>query len=128
MTGVRDILNALGFDMGPYHQESSNPAILVETKTIGDVAPDATTGAELVFALSGVSKACKETDTVLQIAKGAGPRIPPTCNFGLCGTCKVRKTADEVKVTHNGGISDTAAGGYILVCCPHPIGRVEVEA
>ena len=128
MTGVRDILNSLGFDMARYHQESFNPVALAAPEVFDDVVPDATTGAELVFALSGVTKACKETDTVLQIAKGTGLRIPSSCNFGLCGTCKVRKTAGEVKMVHNGGISDDdIAEGYILACCSHPIGRVEIE-
>ncbi|MGB0912734.1 MAG: 2Fe-2S iron-sulfur cluster-binding protein, partial [Phaeobacter italicus] len=45
-----------------------------------------------------------------------------------CGTCKVRKTSGEVHMVHNGGISDDdVADGYILACCSHPIGKVEVE-
>jgi hypothetical protein len=31
--------------------------------------------------------------------------IPSGCTFGVCGTCKVRKTAGEVHMVHNGGIS-----------------------
>ena len=32
-------------------------------------------------------------------------------------------------MVHNGGISeDDIAAGYILACCSHPMGRVEIEA
>ena len=32
-------------------------------------------------------------------------------------------------MVHNGGISeDDVTEGYILACCSHPIGKVEVEA
>ncbi|MEY5037737.1 MAG: 3-ketosteroid-9-alpha-hydroxylase reductase subunit, partial [Pseudomonadota bacterium] len=49
------------------------------------------------------------------------------CTFGLCGTCKVKKTAGEVHMVHNGGISDEdVADGFILACCSRPLGKVEV--
>ena len=76
---------------------------------------------------SGVTAACAQTDTVLAVAKRAGLNIPSGCTFGLCGTCKVKKTAGEVHMVHNGGISDEdVADGFILACCSHPLGRVEV--
>ena len=66
---------------------------------------------------------------------GSATTIPATakanglgCTFRICGTCKVRKTAGEVHMVHNGGISeDDIDSGYILACCSHPIGRVEIE-
>ena len=36
----------------------------------------------------------------------AGVAIPSGCTFGVCGTCKVRKTAGEVHMVHNGGITE----------------------
>ena len=64
----------------------------------------------------------------LAVAKRSGLNIPSGCTFGLCGTCKIRKTAGEVHMVHNGGISDDdIAEGWILACCSHPMGRVEVE-
>lgn len=131
MTTVREILNSLGYDMARYHQESfAAPAeTTAEITGFDDRVPDETAVAEIVFAKSRVSVACTETDTVLQIAKASGLRIPFGCNFGICGTCKVRKTAGEVHMVHNGGISDDdIEAGYILACCSRPIGRIEVEA
>ena len=89
---------------------------------------DEATGAEITFESSGVTAKCHETDTVLAVAKANGLNIPSGCTFGLCGTCKIRKTKGEVHMVHNGGISDDdIEEGYILACCSHPIGAVSVE-
>lgn len=130
MQAVRDMLIALGFDMAHYHQESFGAPVETEAQApaLDDVVPDDRAPAEVVFAASGVSAPCSETDTVLAVAKASGLNIPSGCTFGLCGTCKVKKSAGEVHMVHNGGISDDdIAAGYILACCSHPLGRVVVE-
>ncbi|WP_374632556.1 2Fe-2S iron-sulfur cluster-binding protein [Paracoccus sp. (in: a-proteobacteria)] len=130
MQAVRDMLVALGFDMERYHQESFGAPIRneAEAPVIDDVIPDEATGAQITFEASGVTAKCQETDTVLAVAKANGLNIPSGCTFGLCGTCKIRKTSGEVHMVHNGGISDEdIEDGYILACCSHPIGAVAVE-
>jgi ferredoxin-NADP reductase len=130
MQAVRDMLNALGFDMAHYHQESFGLAVSTEADApeLTDVIPDAAAAAQVTFAGSGLTTPCAETDTVLAVAKRSGLNIPSGCTFGLCGTCKVRKTAGEVHMVHNGGISDDeVAEGWILACCSHPMGAVTVE-
>ncbi|MFV0382539.1 2Fe-2S iron-sulfur cluster-binding protein [Paracoccus sp. (in: a-proteobacteria)] len=130
MQAVRDMLISLGFGMEHYHQESFGAPVRTEAEAppLEDVVPDSATGAELVFAASGVTVPCHETDTVLTVARASGLNIPSGCTFGLCGTCKIRKTGGEVHMVHNGGISDEdIAEGFILACCSHPIGRVVVE-
>ncbi|MGR3543976.1 MAG: 2Fe-2S iron-sulfur cluster-binding protein, partial [Paracoccus sp. (in: a-proteobacteria)] len=48
--------------------------------------------------------------------------------FGVCGTCRIRKLSGQVHMVHNGGITDEdIEAGYVLACCSHPIGKVEVE-
>lgn len=130
MQAVRDMLGSLGYDMERYHQESFGAPIETEAEApvIDDIAPDAEQRARVIFAASGVSTACAETDTVLAVAKRAGLNIPSGCTFGLCGTCRIRKTAGEVHMVHNGGISDEdIADGWILACCSNPLGQVTVE-
>src|SRR5262245_34911429 len=129
MQGVRDMLIALGFDMERYHQERFAYAVETEEDApkLDDFVPAETNTAELVFAESGVAATCTEVDTVLAAAKAAGLNIPSGCNFGVCGTCKIKKLSGEVHMVHNGGISeDDIDAGYILACCSRPIGRVEV--
>lgn len=130
MQAVREALHGLGFNMDHYHQESFHAP--VETKDdlpeLDDVVPDEDTHAEVTFAASGVTAKVAETDTILAAAKANGLNIPSGCTFGVCGTCKVRKTGGDVHMVHNGGISeDDIAEGYILACCSHPIGHVEVD-
>lgn len=130
MQAVRDMLVALGYDMDRYHQESFGAPIKDESDApeLDDVVPDSEAGAEITFESSGVTAKCHETDTVLAVAKANGLNIPSGCTFGLCGTCKIRKTSGEVHMVHNGGISDEDIDdGYILACCSHPIGAVKVE-
>ncbi len=129
MQAVRDMLISLGFDMAHYHQESfaapEEEGLSVPTE--GDVVPNLHTMAEVSFALSGVTATCAQTDTVLAVARASGLNIPSGCTFGLCGTCKIRKTAGEVHMVHNGGIThDEIAEGFILACCSRPMGAVTV--
>ncbi len=130
MESVREILNALGYDMDRYHQESFQaPAeTSADLTEFDDVVPQDDVQAQIVFADSKVTAWCAETDTVLTVAKEAGLNIPSGCTFGVCGTCKIRKRAGEVHMVHSGGISDDdIAAGYILACCSNPIGTVEVD-
>ena len=70
-----------------------------------------------------------ETETLLGAARAAGLAIPSGCTFGVCGTCKIKKTSGQVHMVHNGGITDEdIEDGYILACCSNPIGKVAVEA
>lgn len=128
MTGVREALAGLGYDMARYHQESFT-APLPETGDVPeDVTPDEAVGAQIEFAASGVVHDCAQTDTVLAAARAAGLNIASGCTFGVCGTCKVRKTAGEVHMVHNGGITEEdVEAGWILACCSNPIGRVTVD-
>lgn len=131
MQSVREMLVELGYDMARYHQESFHAPVetVADEPVHDDVVPQATEAAELVFATSGVTASCRETDTVLGAAKAAGLNIPSGCTFGVCGACRIRKLSGEVHMVHSGGIDDEdIEEGWILACCSHPIGRVEVEA
>lgn len=130
MQAVRDMLIGLGFDMEHYHQESFGAPVRNEAdvQPMDDTIPDEDARAQITFAESGITAKCTETDTVLAVAKANGLNIPSGCTFGLCGTCKIRKTAGEVHMVHNGGITDEdIEDGYILACCSHPMGAISVE-
>jgi ferredoxin-NADP reductase len=136
MRAVRAMLEAAGFDMAHYHQESFGaPPVEVVPAPFADegiVQPgDAPVEAAVPvhFSLSGVDAECVSGQTVLQAARSCGVRIPAACEFGLCGTCKVRKLSGEVEMNHNGGILDhEIADGFILACCSRPLAAVEIEA
>jgi len=131
MQAVRDILHLAGFDMERYQEESFQAPITDQSQTPtfeDDVVLEAAEDAELVFAASGASVRCRQTDTVLSVAREAGIVVPSACQFGVCGTCRLRKLDGEVHMVHNGGISDDdIAEGYILACCSHPLGKVTLD-
>ena len=130
MQAVREALQGLGYDMDRYHQESFHAPTETEANVpeLDDVVPDEDTRAEVTFAASGVMAKVAETDTILAAAKANGLNIPSGCTFGVCGTCKIRKTSGDVHMVHNGGISeDDIAEGYILACCSNPIGKVSLD-
>ena len=93
------------------------------------VTVHAAAAAQVTFARAGVTLDCRETDTILALSRANALRIPYGCTFGICGTCNVRKTKGEVRMVHTGGISDDdVADGWILTCCSHPVGEVEIDA
>lgn len=129
MRAVREALEGLGYDMARYHQESfqaepdAAEAVPVDTFPVADVE------AEIAFTRSGIETRCAQTETILAAAKSAGLMIPSGCSMGICGTCKVRKTAGDVHMVHNGGITeDDIADGFVLACCTRPLGKVAIEA
>lgn len=128
MDFVRTTLEAAGFDMARYHQESFRPASL-------DLAPVPVEGEEgevstsIRFTMAGKDVSCAPGQTILQAARGAGVRIGAACESGLCGTCRVMKLSGEVDMAHNGGILDDEIDeGYVLACCSRPKTDVEIEA
>lgn len=125
MRAVRGMLGALGFNMAHYHEESFAAPTLTEVPV--PTVPPALVS-QITFAGSGKVAACDGTDTVLAVAKRAGLNIPSSCTFGLCGTCKVRKTSGEVAMVHNGGITEAEIdAGYILACCARPQGSITLD-
>jgi ferredoxin-NADP reductase len=132
MRAVRGMLDAAGFDLRFYHQESfGSPP--VEPLSAPDDAPGMEMGIEtrfpIRFAESGVDGECVAGQTVLQTARASRVRISAACEFGLCGTCRVKKISGQVEMNHNGGILDEEiAEGYILACCSKPLSGLEIEA
>ncbi|MGX1099194.1 2Fe-2S iron-sulfur cluster-binding protein [Amorphus sp. MBR-141] len=136
MRQVRGMLQASGFDMARYHQESFGsgpiepvPAPLAEASDglLPSEPPEMAT-TRVRFALSDVDAEALPGQSILQTARASGVRIPAACELGLCGTCKIR-CEGPVEMTHNGGIlDDEVADGYVLACCSRPRGPISVEA
>lgn len=131
MRRVHDMLAAAGLDMAHYHQESFAAPPAEPVPAVEDVAREASEGRTVAvrFALSEVEGECLPGQTVLQAARASGVRIPAACEFGLCGTCKVRMHSGKVDMEHNGGILDhEIEDGFLLACCSHPRVAIEIEA
>lgn len=148
MDAVRDILRGLGFPADQYHEESfgggapaeptaATPSPFVETgggdgdaEDAGDIVAATAVDTECTVRLArtGHEFTCTSTETLLQAAQNNGAWIPCACQMGVCGTCKVLKTAGDADMRHMGGISpDEEDAGYVLACCTYPSGSVELD-
>ena len=108
-----------GFFVPGRHPKQTNPVSVCKLQGC----------ALLVVALSDVDAGCVAGETVLQTARTSGVRIPAACEFGLCGTCKVKKVSGDVEMSHNGGILDHEIDdGFILPCCSKPLSTLEIDA
>ncbi|AKC06429.1 MULTISPECIES: hybrid-cluster NAD(P)-dependent oxidoreductase [Rhizobium/Agrobacterium group] len=129
MAAIRSMLDASGFDMSRYHQESFSPAAPVAVGESIHTVADGEALSMVGFTLSGKEVPCQPGQTVLMTARAAGVRIGAACESGICGTCRVLKLSGEVEMNHNGGILDDEVDeGYILACCSRPLTDVKVEA
>jgi ferredoxin-NADP reductase len=136
MNAVKHLLASNGFDMQHYHEESfgaTPPEISAEVKELAAEAADAAPVPvadqhQVAFVATGKSIRVDPGETVHAAAAKLGLHIPKACGMGICGTCKVMKTAGEVSMEHNGGITDEdVAEGYILSCCSVPQGDVVID-
>ena len=131
MQAVSGIAREAGLDMARYHQESFGmaPAAAATVVEPASTGGPRTEMLAVRFSSSEVEGACEAGQTLLQAARASGVRIPAACESGLCGTCKVLKTAGEVDMAHNGGILDhEIEDGYVLACCSRPLTAVTIEA
>jgi len=137
MSAVKALLQDNGFDMSRYHEESfaATPEDIeqdaidqAETALSEEQALNPDEMMEITFSSTGKSIQVAPGETVHTAAFKLGMRIPKACGVGVCGSCRVLKTAGEVVMTDNGGITDEeVAEGYILSCCSVPASDMTVE-
>ncbi len=125
MRAVREALNASGYDMQHYHEESFSGS---DAGTLPDDFPTEGQLVNITFSHSGKQYECDQRETLLTAAKSANIAIPSACGIGVCGTCKVKINSGETHMVHSGGINQKDIdAGYVLACCTHPMSDIEVE-
>ncbi|MEY2892055.1 MAG: hypothetical protein RJA98_1963 [Pseudomonadota bacterium] len=127
MAAVRALLQAVGYDMARYREESFSFESAAPADAAADVATPAdasTTVAHFAVHLKkrGDQFECAAGQTVLQAATAAGLRLPFSCSNGVCGTCRTHKLSGEVDMKQNGGLRPReVAQGWFLPCCSTPL-------
>ncbi|HJV26817.1 MAG TPA: hybrid-cluster NAD(P)-dependent oxidoreductase [Aromatoleum sp.] len=128
MAAVRALLEAAGFDMRRYHEESFNFGAAAEEEATPVVAAEVAEGFDVQFAKSGVTVRCAPEQTVLEAARAAGLRLPVSCTKGMCGTCKSKLTSGSVDMKHGGGIRQREIDqGMFLPCCSKPLSDLVLD-
>ncbi|MDB5587929.1 MAG: hybrid-cluster NAD(P)-dependent oxidoreductase [Devosia sp.] len=135
MAAVRAMLEAAGFDMKRYHEESFNFAELTKSEQsevlVAEVAENLDVPVKtfkVEFTKTRRSIEVPENMFVLEAAKRAGMRLPSSCTQGMCGTCKSKKVSGSVDMTHQGGIRQREIdAGMVLLCCSKPTSDLVIE-
>jgi ferredoxin-NADP reductase len=137
MQAVKSLLEAKGYPMARYRQESftfeslaadSDAAPSSAALSTGALAVTGATTFQVTLAKGGQAFSCRSDQTLLQAASSAGLRLPYSCSSGACGTCKTKKLAGEVEMKHTGGIRQREIDqGWILPCCSKPLSDVSLE-
>lgn len=121
MDTVRRALVAEGMDRARIHEETfgARPA---PPPPVRAVPPQ---GWSVMLARSGRRVPVDPQRTLLDNLRSAGVVVPSGCRSGICGTCRVKKTAGAVAMSQNGGLSPKEeAAGLILPCCSYARGEV----
>jgi ring-1,2-phenylacetyl-CoA epoxidase subunit PaaE len=126
VTDAIDVLTGLGVDRSHIHRE----LFYVEQAPPEEVhhvdAPPGP-GAEVSLVLDGRrSTVTVPYDTpVLDAAQRVRPDLPFACKGGVCGTCRARLTAGEVRMRRNYALDPgEVAAGYVLTCQSLPVSAV----
>ncbi len=123
VTGAIDVLTELGVDRGRVHRElfyvEDEPPPMAEhvEETVG-------TGAEVTVILDGrrSTSAIPPGVPILDGLQRTRPDLPFACKGGVCGTCRARLVAGEVRMRRNYALEDAElARGYVLTCQSVPI-------
>lgn len=127
MKAARGTLEALGFDMAHYHEESFDFATLAETASPVVEAPGE--NAFLVeFSKTRRTINVPASRHILDAARAEGMRLPSSCTKGMCGTCKSKLISGKVEMNHQGGIRQREIdAGMILICCSKPLTDLVIE-
>jgi ring-1,2-phenylacetyl-CoA epoxidase subunit PaaE len=97
------------------------------------VVHDGERTAEIEFTLDGmtstVSTPVDANESVLNAALRVRPDVPFACTGGVCGTCRARLLAGDVRMTENYALEpEELERGYVLTCQSHPLtDRVVVD-
>ena len=131
MAAVKAMLEAEGFDMRRYHEESFDFLViqdaLGEQKPLEQLAPDSQTF-QIEFTRSKRRIGCASETFVLDAARAEGMRLPSSCTKGMCGTCKCKLVSGAVDMAHQGGIRQKEIDqGMILICCSKPLSDLVIE-
>jgi len=137
MASVRTMLDAAGFNMAHYHEESFSFDELPGTvqadahENEAGIKPASSVNASLFsvqFTKSERNVDCDAEQFILDAATTAGLRLSFACSKGVCGTCKSKLISGKVAMKHGGGIRQREIDqGLILICCSKPLTDLVIE-
>ncbi len=115
MAAVKEMLEALGFDMSRFHQESFGDGKSTSNEVDTQSASDSLT--EFMLKIGDRVRALKADQTVLDGIEAEGLPIIAACRSGVCGACKCQVVEGETESTSQMALTpEEIANGYVLAC------------
>jgi ring-1,2-phenylacetyl-CoA epoxidase subunit PaaE len=125
VTGAQGLLSEAGVD--PHHvhheifhvaeQETPRQEVVVEE----GAPPEAVVTVNLDGRTTKIEMPSRE-ETILNATLRSRPDAPYSCTGGVCGTCRARLVAGEVRMDRNYALEpDEVAAGIVLACQSHPV-------
>ena len=91
------------------------------------IPPDAP-ATVFTFTRSRATATAPSGRTLLDVAERSGVEIPSLCRVGICGTCRTRVTAGDVRCHSTMLAAEEAAAGFVLACVAHALTNCTVDA
>jgi ring-1,2-phenylacetyl-CoA epoxidase subunit PaaE len=123
VTGARDVLAELGVPREKVHIELfyvDEPPPEVHRED--PVAPGETSAVTIVLDGRSATSALPRDRAILDSAAAVRADLPFACKGGVCGTCRARVTAGEVRMLRNYALEPAEVeAGFVLTCQSRPV-------
>ena len=126
VTGAEDLLRERGVDSHHIHHEifhvddeggAPEPRVVVD-----DSAPPAAVVTINLDGRTTVINMPSKDETILDATLRTRPDAPFSCTGGVCGTCRARLVAGEVRMDRNYALEpEEVEAGIVLACQSHPV-------
>jgi ring-1,2-phenylacetyl-CoA epoxidase subunit PaaE len=125
VTGVQELLREAGVDARHVHHEIFHVAEQESPREEVVVDESAPPAAVVTVNLDGrstrIDMPTKE-ETILNATLRSRPDAPYSCTGGVCGTCRARLVAGEVRMDRNYALEpEELESGVVLTCQSHPV-------
>jgi ring-1,2-phenylacetyl-CoA epoxidase subunit PaaE len=125
VTGAQELLAAAGVDSRHVHHEIFHVAEQEAPRR--EVVVEAGAPAEAVVTVNLDGRTTRiemptRDETILAATLRARPDAPYSCTGGVCGTCRARLVAGEVRMDRNYALEpEEVEAGIVLACQSHPV-------
>jgi ring-1,2-phenylacetyl-CoA epoxidase subunit PaaE len=124
ITGAQGVLRGLGVPPARVHRELFYAGDVPPPPARHEEAPPTGLTTEVTVTLDGRSThlVLPRDVPVLEAAQRARPDLPFACKGGVCGTCRARVTAGEVRMRRNYALEESEVrDGFVLTCQSLPL-------